>query len=127
MESVIQTQTPAMGAGADEKEELRKIYRRLGYLQIKVLKALAENGGKMMMHYDTGYDVPAIGDLVDSGYTAEQHAWNTKKVCLSLQRRGLATITVEKCPNHKGRDKEFVYLTEKGYKMVEIIKEYENE
>ncbi|MEM3301717.1 MAG: hypothetical protein QXX23_07185 [Thermoplasmata archaeon] len=126
MESTIQTQTPTQVGADKEKEELEKIYRRLGYLQIKVLKLLAQNGGKMFMHKDNGEE-PAIGDIVRGCCTQIRHARNTKRVCLSLERWGLVTITYEECPNHKGRLKEFVYLTEKGYKMLEIIKAHENE
>ncbi|AFU91981.1 hypothetical protein STSV2_02 [Sulfolobus virus STSV2] len=124
------TQIPASNAGVkvdeffDEKE-LIKIASRLGPVQKKVLKALAQSGGKMMMQHDfRTWGQKTIAGIV-GGVNAEYRALNTRKLCEALERKGLVTITIEKCPNHPKYNKKFVYLTPKGYKIVEIISQNE--
>ena len=119
------TQIPAQNAGENlnkneffDINELKKIYNRLGYLQVKVLKLIAANGGKIFVHHDRGYDEPAVSDIVRGCCNPIRRARNTKRVCRSLEKWGLAEITYEKCPNHKGHWKEFIYLTPKGYKLL---------
>ena len=126
------TQIPAQNAGENlnkneffDEKELKKIYNKLGYLQVKVLKLIAASGGKIFMHHDTDSDEPAISDIVKGCCSHKRKAWNTKRVSLSLQKWGLVEIAEEECPNHKGRIKEFVYLTPKGYKLLEIINQNE--
>lgn len=91
------TQIPASNAGVkvdeffDEKE-LIKIASRLGPVQKKVLKALAQSGGKMMMQHDfRTWGQKTIAGIV-GGVNAEYRALNTRKLCEALERKGHGMI-----------------------------------
>ncbi|MFH7835733.1 MAG: hypothetical protein QXL51_03975 [Candidatus Aenigmatarchaeota archaeon] len=121
------TQIPAPVNAGDkiEENELVQIANSLGPVQKKVLKTLAKNGGKMMMQHDfRTWGQKTIAGIV-GGVNAEYRALNTRKLCEALERKGLVIITIEKCPNHPKYDKKFVYLTEKGKKLAEILNENE--
>lgn len=121
MENVTQIpQTPTPGANEKEREELLKIAKRLGPVQIQVIQALARAGGKLPFHRHEGE-----GDAVDRYTKTKLSVYYTTlkayRVVRSLEKKGLAELVVEDCKYHKGKSKMYVYLTAKGHKLAQLL------
>ncbi|MEM3846942.1 MAG: hypothetical protein QXU98_14705 [Candidatus Parvarchaeota archaeon] len=128
MENPTQIQTPTQQEGANEKEreELEKIAKRLGPVQIQVITALARAGGKLPFHrHEGGVENDAVDRYTKTKLSIYYTTLKAYRVVRSLEKRGLAELIVEDCKYHKGRVKMYVYLTEKGKKLAQIINENE--
>ncbi|MEM3846613.1 MAG: hypothetical protein QXU98_13040 [Candidatus Parvarchaeota archaeon] len=112
-------QTPTTGEQG-EKEELEKIARRLGPVQIEVIQALAKAGGKLPFHEHEGED-DAIDNYTRTTLSVYYTTLKAYRVVRSLERKGLAKLVREDCKYHKGRVKMYVYLTAKGHKLAQLI------
>ncbi|MEM4067885.1 MAG: hypothetical protein QXV17_13605 [Candidatus Micrarchaeaceae archaeon] len=121
MENVTQIQIQTPTPGANEKEELLKIAKRLGPVQIQVITALAANGGKLPFHEHEGGEDDAIDNYTRTTLSVYYTTLKAYRVVRSLERKGLAELVREDCKYHKGRVKMYVYLTAKGHKLAQLI------
>ncbi|MCW1302627.1 MAG: hypothetical protein QXX36_03305 [Candidatus Rehaiarchaeum fermentans] len=125
MENLTQIpKTPTQKGEQDEKEELLKIAKRLGPVQIQVIQALERAGGKLPFHEHEGED-DAIDNYTRTTLSVYYTTLKAYRVVRSLEKRGLAELRREDCTYHKGRVKMYVYLTEKGKKLAGILSENE--